>query len=235
MSVSLILIGPPRNSQCKLQSLQAALVCVQSPDFNSLRSLPWLTYKEHDEGHWRKRARTEKGAENLNRKHWASPKPSQLSNCWFLAWKSLLSSPSACLCWWWQTNEIKTASLKCTCAAQDKYYTVSLWEKGWNLGHSPGVLGLTSGTDSQDVHWTFSSSVFCYLEVIVASYFTALVIVGWISAASRKSSCFWAQELFTERALFFFSFLHWVLKKHQSMLALVGRKHPVKRMSGALD
>lgn len=232
MSVSLILIGPPRNSQCKLQSLQAALVCVQSPDFNSLRSLPWLTYKEHDEGHWRKRARTEKGAENLNRKHWASPKPSQLSNCWFLAWKSLLSSPSACLCWWWQTNEIKLPLWNAHVLLKTSTTLCHSGKKAeiWDIHQ-----GLTSGTDSQDVHWTFSSSVFCYLEVIVASYFTALVIVGWISAASRKSSCFWAQELFTERALFFFSFLHWVLKKHQSMLALVGRKHPVKRMSGALD
>lgn len=97
MSVFLILIGLARNSQCKLQSPQAALVCVQSPNSDSLRSLLWLTDKQHDEGHWRKTARIEEGAESLSTMRWASPKPSQLSNCRFLACKSLLSSPSACL------------------------------------------------------------------------------------------------------------------------------------------
>lgn len=149
MSVFLILIGLPRNSQCRLQSPQAALVCVQSPNFNSLRTLVWLTDKEHDEGHWRKRARIEKGAENLSTKHWASPKPSQLSNCWFLSWKSLLSSPSACLLFYvllvtnkWNQNCLSEMHLHCW---REALHCVSSGEKGWNLGHSPGVLGLTSG------------------------------------------------------------------------------------------
>lgn len=229
MSVFLILIGPPRNSQCKLQSLQAALVCVQSPNFNSLRSLLWLTYKEHDEGHWRKRARTEEGAENLNRKHWASPKPSQLSNCWFLAWKSLLSSPSACLLYYvllmtnkWNQNCLSEMHM---CCPREALHCVTLGKKAeiWGIHQEWELTAEMFAGPSVP-------QCFCSLEVIVASYFT-----GWISAASRKSSCFWPQELFTERAPFFFSSLHWVLKKHQSMLALVGRKHPVKRLSGALD
>lgn len=129
MSVFLMLIGPPRNSQCKLQSPQAALVCVQSTNFNSLRSLLWLIDKELDEGHWWKRVRIGQGAGNSDRKHWASPKPSQLSDCCFLAWQTA-STPApllACciMCCWWQTNGIKAASLKCTCPAQKKHCIVS--------------------------------------------------------------------------------------------------------------
>lgn len=239
MSVFLILIGPPRNSQCKLQSPQAALDCAQSPNFNSLKFLLWLTDKEHDEGHWRKRARIEEGAENLNRKHWASPKPNQLSSCWFLAWKTVSSpAPLSVMCCWWQTNESKAASLKCTCTGQEKQYTVSVLGKRLKFGAFTRGLGTEMFT-GPSVPQCFCSLGGCYhLEVVVASYFTALVMVGCrLSFCSFTVAAFGAQELFTGRApSFLLSFLHWVLKKHQSMLALAtGRKHPVRRLSGALD
>lgn len=138
------LIGHSRNSQGQLQSPQAALACAQSPNFNSLRPLLWLTGKEHDKGHWRKRARVEEGAENLNRKR--SPKHSQLSNCWFLAWKRVSSPAPLLYCVAGDTQMKATLPLWNARALLTRSTTLCLlWEKGWNWGHSPGVSWLTSG------------------------------------------------------------------------------------------
>lgn len=216
MSVFLILIGPPRNSQCKLQSPQAALDCAQSPNFNSLRFLLWLTDKEHDEGHWRKRARIEEGAENLNRKHWASPKLSQLSSCWFLAWKTV-SSPAPVCYMLLVTNQSKAASLKCTCTGQEKHYTV------FALGKKAEIWGIHQGSWDWDVYWTFSSSVFLLPGWLLSPGRGCCILFhstgdSWLQAEFLQlhSSCFWGPRAVHWKSSFFPPFLLTLSSKEAS-------------------